>query len=148
MSSIKEFGSMTLMSLLIYNFWNTLEVKTYPLYPEGAFHDSFPDNMCTEKIMLFTQKMGLWGSLNTQSGWKLNNKFWYGISKNFLRFSLVLAGVWYSYLCNIASCMPFLPFIGIGEQNIAYITADREKLQQALNRSTSGKYSCFIRIPL
>ena len=43
--------------------------------------------------------------------------------------------------------MFFLQFLGIGEQNIAYITADREKLQQALNHSTSGKYSCFIHIP-
>ena len=44
--------------------------------------------------------------------------------------------------------MFFLPFLGIGEQNIAYITADREKLQQALNHSTSGKHSCFIHIPI
>ena len=37
----------------------------------------------------------------------------------------------------------YVILLGIGEQNIAYITADREKLLQALNRSITGKYSMF-----
>ena len=35
----------------------------------------------------------------------------------------------------------YVILLGIGEQNIAYITADREKLLQALNQSITGKYS-------